>query len=275
MRLFVMRTAIVTFIACSVMLGFLLWQTGPVPTALAEDSQPRVINVSGQGQILRSPDMATVYLSVETSGRTAQIAMEQNARIMTAVIDSIKSLDIEDRHIQTTGLSLYPMNNRAPILQDDTGGSGGTPGAPAPPIKPDQTPPEGPRFPVTLSYRAFNQVRVTVYDIAKMVWVIDGSVSKGATMVSGVNFGLKDSKQAQQDALRAAVEDARAQADLLAQSLGVTITGVQTASENSNYRGGPYPLPVGAPGAGGGVATPVQPGELSVYANVSVSYLIQ
>lgn len=274
MRLFVMRTVIVSVAACSAMLGVILWQTGPVSTALAEEGQPRVINVSGQGQILRSPDMATVYLGVETSGRTAQSAMEQNGNVMNAVIDYVKSLGIPDSDIQTTGINLYTTYNRVPVLQDEPSNGGGGSLPTNPPVPPPA--PVSPVYPLptVLSYRAVNQVRVSVYDFGKLVWVIDGSVSQGATMVSGVNFGLRDSKQAEQEALRAAVADARSRADLLAGSLGVTIVGVQSASESSYYRGGPYPMPVGVPGKGGD-ATPVQPGELSVSANVSVAYLIQ
>ena len=89
----------------------------------------------------------------------------------------------------------------------------------------------------------------------------------------GVSFGLRDQAGAEDQALRAAVASARKHADGIAAALQVTITGVSSASEPSYSSPIPY---------GGGVAsgapvaaapsTPVQPGQLSVTAQVTIVY---
>ena len=50
--------------------------------AAAADSSAKTITVTGQGQIMRTPDLATVHLGVQTTGRTAQQAMEKNGAAM-------------------------------------------------------------------------------------------------------------------------------------------------------------------------------------------------
>ena len=247
--------------------------------AAAADSSAKTITVTGQGQVLRTPDLATVHLGVETIGRTAQQAMEKNGAAMTAIVSYIKSLGIADKDIQTTGLSLYPIDTRYPVIQQDGEATPAPEEPAAPTLIPEPSdavvPAPGPGaqpYPLVRAYRAVNQVRVTVRDFSKVVWVIDGSVEKGATIVSGVSFGLADQAQAQREALVEAVRDARAKADALAGALGVSITGVQTASESSYFRG-PFEVPMAAP-AGRDTATPVEPGELGVSATVTVAYLI-
>src|SRR5687767_10465744 len=101
MQSLLLRTALVSIVGTA-MLGALMLQTQARP-ALAEEPQPRVINVNGQGQVQRAPDMAMVWLGVETTEPTAQAAMERNGALMSAVIEHIKSLGIDPSDIQTMG----------------------------------------------------------------------------------------------------------------------------------------------------------------------------
>ncbi|HLC29996.1 MAG TPA: SIMPL domain-containing protein [Dehalococcoidia bacterium] len=278
MRSFLLtRGLLAALVVTFFLLGGFAWPGTRTTVAAAGESSAKTITVTGQGQVLRTPDLATVHLGVETIGRTAQQAMEKNGAAMTAIVSYIKSLGIADKDIQTTGLSLYPISLRYPVVEQEGGTAPAEPAAPtAGPTTPDAVvPTPGPGaypIPFVRGYRAVNQVQITVRDFSKVVWVIDGSVGAGATMVSGVNFGLADQSQAQREALVEAVHDARAKADALAGALGVSITGVQTASESSYFRG-PFALPVTAPG-GGDTATPVEPGELGVSATVTVAYTI-
>ena len=114
-------------------------------------------------------------------------------------------------------------------------------------------------------------------DLNKAVWVIDAGVQSGANLVSGVSFGLSNPEAMREDAMRKAVQAARAKANVLAQEAGVTIVGVQNLNEGGGY---PGPFPVVGPyfgkgGDGSSPAVPVEPGQLMVTSSVNISYLIQ
>ncbi len=219
----------------------------PVATApVAAEELPRVITVNGDDEVKASPDKATVHLGVQSQGPTANDAMRRNNELMGAVITAIRSASIPDQDIQTVGLSLWPIHS--------------------------QTEP----FRIT-GYQAHNSVSVTVNDLGRLVWVIDGGIGAGANMAGGVYFGFKDDAAMRRSALVGAARTARAKAQALADAMGVTILGLHSMSEGGF--GGPIPLPIGAPAVPalperGGAPTPVQPGQLTVSASVTASFII-
>lgn len=218
--------------------------------------------------------MATTNLGVETTARTAREAMDKNALAMNLVVDTIRALGIDDKDIQTTGINLYPYRLPRPLLQPggETPPATDQPAAPAPaPVEPPNAAPGAVPVPVIQGYRATNNVRVTIRNLANVAAVIDGAVASGATLVSGVSFGLTDASGAQDTALSAAAASAKSRANVLARSLGLTITGVQSVSEGGF--GGPLPVARAAPTSG--ASTPVEPGQLTVTATVTVAFIIQ
>ncbi len=209
----------------------------------AADTTPtllKAITVVGQGQIKVAPDVAYVSVGVQTRANTAKDAQDQNNQAMAAAIAKIKSLGIADKDIQTSGISLYPSYDNSNTI---TG------------------------------YQASNTVTAKV-DIAKAGPVIDGAVEAGANSNVSISFGLSDPSAAQVQALEAAAKDARTHADAIAKGLGVTIKAVQLASEQTTTT--PIPYAVAASVAQDSAAkmapTPVQAGEMTVTANVQVTY---
>jgi uncharacterized protein YggE len=59
----------------------------------------------------------------------------------------------------------------------------------------------------------------------------------------------------------------------MAAALGVSVTGVQSASSGS-YNAPPPPVYAGVASSSAGSATPVQPGQTTVTADVTVVYTI-
>lgn len=192
------------------------------------------ITVIGHGEISVAPDTATITLGVETTGDDAATALSANATKMTAVIGAVEAQGVPSSHIQTNGLSMYFDSQRR-------------------------------------TYVANHNVSVKVDDIAKVGAILDAGVHAGANNSWGVSFGLQDPTAAQAQALQAAVANAQSRATAIAQKLGVQVSGVGSASEVS------YSTPpvVYGPQAGAPVAassTPVQPGQLSVTADLTVVY---
>jgi len=219
------------------------------PAAAGTDQPPEhTIAVTGEGKITVVPDMATVSLGVTLEKPTAKAARDAAAESMTQVIAALKNLGIDDKDIATSTVSLNP------VYDYSVNGSN----------------------PKIRGYQLNNIVTVTVRDLDKLSDVLDDTVISGATTMNGITFDVADRTAAESQAREAAVKDARAKADTLANGVGVKITGVSSMSETEN---GPiwYAREAAAPVAAGAAAdtsTPVMPGTTDVTIDVQVSFLI-
>ena len=206
--------------------------------AAHDDSSVSSISVNGEGRVMAPPDMAVIHLGVQTEGRTALEAMTRTGEVMAKVVQAVKAAGIPDTDIQTTGISLYPRYAGDP--------------------------------PTVIGYVAANNIAVTINDIGKAAWVLDGAIGAGANTTSGIQFGLKNDAALRSEALAQAARAARSKAQVLADALGVTLTGVHKVVEGGGVF--PIPLPVGAPARE--VAVPIEPGQLTIAASVSVEFTI-
>lgn len=209
----------------------------------------RSITVSGQGEVLAAPDMATVNMGVQARSGTSQEAMGSASTVMQAVIGAIKAAGVNDEDIRTSNISLSPeySTNRDP-----------------------NTPP------AVIGYRASNTVTVKVRDLGKLPAVLDGAVAAGANVANGISFGFNSDDSLKQQALQAAYRNAETKAKALATTMGVQVTGVLQVNENGISVPVPMPVKVGAPDAAGGMApsVPVQAGQQAITGNVSAVFII-
>ena len=206
---------------------------------------PAVISVSGYGKADVSPDMATVNIGIVTTGKTAQLAQAENARVASDVTAALGQLGIFSKDIQTH----YTMS---PVYEKGD-------------------------YRKAVGYRANNTVTVTVNDVAKAGQVIDAALSSGATDVNGLSFGLKDAKSVRNTALQMAVQDARSKADAIAAALGVKIVGIQNVKEDGGYFAR-YEVANARLAKLYGAAmadTPVDAGTVEVNAEVHIDFQIQ
>ena len=206
---------------------------------------PAVISVSGRGSADVAPDMATVNIGIVTTGKTAQLAQAENAKIASDVTAALGKLGIFSKDIQTR----YTMS---PVYD------------------------KGDYRKVT-GYRANNVVTVTVNDVDKTGKVIDTALSSGATDVNGLSFGLKDVASVRNSALQMAVQDARSKADAIASALGVKIIGIQNVKEGgSNFaRYEMANLRLAKMDGAAAADTPVSAGTVEVEADVNIDFQIQ
>jgi uncharacterized protein YggE len=182
-----------------------------------------------------NPDQAQVTVSVITNASTAQAAAQANAAGSAAVQNALKALNPAPV-IQTVGYSVYPQYTGAQIL---TG------------------------------YTASNTIQVTTVDLSSIGSLIDTANQAGANSVSGITFGLQNPDPVKQQALTQAAKQARAHADAMAAGLGGKSGAVVSAVEGSTYT--PVYAGVGAT-AGPAVTTPIQSGQVTVTANVTIIF---
>lgn len=218
----------------------------PRPT----DAGPRTIRVVGTGQAQAAPDEAFLDYGVETTAPTAQAAAQQNAQVMERVVRALTSAGVPRRDITTRNFSVFP----------------------------DYGPPRpGENEPTQRGYRVTNMVSVRTERIAQVGSLIDAALAAGANRVHGMRFGLKNAEAVRAEAIRNAVAKARTDAAAIAAALGVRLGSVLDAST----AGGAPPVfarmeAMQARGLadGGGAPTPIEAGEQTVTAMVTLVYAI-
>lgn len=208
------------------------------------------ITVSGTGQVSFTPTEAMVGLSVVTEDTTAGQATAANAAATTAVIKALGSIGIANSSIQTTSYDVSPNYNY---------NNQGQP-------------------PTILGYTVTNSLRVNVTGTSpaqlgvRAGQVIDTGVGEGANQVN-LQFTVPNSMMMKlnNQALQQAVSVASGEAQTIASALGVSITGVISASAGSYSSPQPVYAVANVPGAAVG-ATPIVPGTMIASASVQVTY---
>jgi len=199
--------------------------------------------VTGSGKASAQADEATVILGVETEKETASEASSSNAELMSAVINSLESLGLTEEDMRTVSYTIYPVYSK-----DD--------------------------YKTIVGYRVINMIAVKITDMNLIGAVIDKATENGANRIQGVSFGLSDEKQSdlKREAYVAALKDAEEKASLIAEQLGVKITGVVSVSESVYQPYRPYYDFRYAVAGSESVSTPIIEGKLSISVTVQVVY---
>ncbi len=211
----------------------------------SEKDTMNTISMSGYAEQKVVPDMASLSIGVVVESETSQEATEENAAIMSTVVDELKAIGLEDREIQTSYVSVYPVYN-----YDE-------------------------KRTIT-GYSASNSVQVTTKKLEDLSEIIDRSAAAGANQIGSISFSVSDDlqKQLREELMNDAVADASSKASTLASSLGVEIIGVKTSSVNEGGNSRVYYSMAEAPMADEAASTPIEPGESTVSISVQVTYYI-
>lgn len=214
----------------------------PVPTI----SGTR-LDIVAEGEVTRTPDVATISAGVVTQARNAANAMSQNAERMAAAIAALKQAGVADRDIQTSSISLSPQYRYAQNLP-----------------------------PAITGYQAANQVTVRFRDIKRAGAILDALVAVGANQINGPMFGIDKPEAALDEARTAAMAKARARAELYARAAGLSIKRILAISESGGGTPPPYPMPMmQAARAEAKADTAIEAGEQRLTVSVSVSFELQ
>ena len=216
-------------------------------TAQAEDSR-RSITTTGNGVVIAQNNRAVMYLAVETMSPDAKQAAQDNANIMTKVKHAVIGAGAAPDKIETDNYTMYP------VYEYDKGK-----------VK-------------SRKYEVNNRMKVVVEDLTKAGTVMDAAISAGANRIENIMFTVRNPGKYKDDALREAAQDARRKADIIAASLGKTVTNIISVTDNS-VRVSPRNYMMNAKMAGGNdmaesVTTPMEGGDAKVESFVTVVFEI-
>ena len=224
--------------------GVLIFRQAPAGSAVVSEKQLlNTISVSSTGEVTVLPDVGYISLGIETQNADVKIAGNENAAVMKDIMAALKKFNIEDTDIKTVGYNIYPQ------YSDND-------------------------YEKPTSYSVNNTVEVTVKNLEDMGDIIDAAANAGANRTNSIRFDVLDRESSYNEALKDAIANARARADVLAEAAGLKIVGVVTVNENSSspryyYADvSSYSKTMDMEQAAPSIST----GDMEISANVSVTY---
>lgn len=221
-----------------------------IATSALAQPQPagETVTVSGTGRAIVTPDRFTFQVGVHTVAATVDDAVTENNRRVAAVIAALKRAGAEERDIQTSQFSIYPQQDYQ----------------------------EG-KLPRILGYQVQNTVTVRSEKIGDAGRLLGVAVGAGVNTSTGINFEVSNPARGRDQGLRAAFDDAKAKATLLAQAAGRTLGRTIEITEGQRLNE-PPPRPMARMAMEAQVANadvPIEAGTQEIVYTVSATFALQ
>lgn len=221
-------------------------------------SAVNTITVSGKGEIIAKADVASFNFSVTEESANVSEAQSRASDKINETIKFLKENGIEDKDIKTTNYDIYPRYDYLkPIEKQGI----------VLPVRDNR---------VLIGYEVNQGIEVKVRNIASAGTVLLGIGSLGASNVSGLIFSIDEAEKLKKSARDLAIKDAKDNAKVLADSLGVKIVRIVNFSESGYfpiYRE-KFSADVMSIGMGGSVAPEIPSGENKITSQVNIVYEI-
>lgn len=203
------------------------------------------IAASAHGETRVPPDRATIQISVHTRAASAAAAATENANKQKAVFDALRALGLQSDQLSTINYNVYPEQRYEPN-----------------------------REPVIVGYNVTNTLSVDVRKLSLVGPVIDAALSKGANMITSLQFYASNTEDARRNAITAAVQKARGDAEAAARAAGGSLGGLLEIAIGAYYAPPPRPMVMAGDMAARAAAqeTPISPGEQTVSVDLTTRW---
>ena len=209
------------------------------------------ITVNGTGETRVSADTAVISLGVSARDRDVLQAQQKVNEAIAKIRQALLDNGVEEKNINTDYMSIYAIYDYNEDVEK------------------------------VQAYNASTTLAVKVTDMEIVGKVIDEAFAAGANTLNGISFSASDTDKARDESLKAAVAEARAKAEVLAEASGMKITGIETISEGNvisydNTVGNFSAKLAGTEAAmDTGYGTMVQAAKLIVSATVTISFIAE
>ncbi len=205
------------------------------------------ITVNGTGEMRVSADTAVISLGVNARDKDVLKAQQKVNETIAAIRTALVDQGVKEENINTEFINIYVTYD----YQNDQ----------------EQI----------AAYNASSTLAIKVTDMEKVGSLIDVTFAAGANTLNGISFSASDTEEAKIEALQKAVEDAKKKAEVLAQTAGLKITGIESISEDGVYSyennmGNAYAKGMDVVEAAAGAETVVQAAKLIVSATVGITF---
>lgn len=234
-----LAAAAMTLTACS--------KTGsaaPADAAIKEASKTDSIVVQSSQEVKFVPDMAQISFAILTQQENPQACQAQNSEDLNQVITFLKEAGIDQKSIQTSNYGLNPIYDWS-AGQEITG------------------------------YEMRTELTVSDLPIERAGELLSSCVEAGINGIDSVTYSSSQYDTSYEEALKMAVEAAKAKAETIASASGRSVgkvIRVEEAASNSDARYTGYSADLGVEAKAVDSQISVEPGQLSVTAQVSVEF---
>ncbi len=216
------------------------------------------ISVTGKGERVAVPDIATFSFSVTETDKEVSKAQTRATDKINAISKAMKDGGILAKDIKTTSYNIYPHYEYQSF-------------ACAMNVCP-------PSKSVLTGYDVSQSVEIKVRDISKAGSLFEKAGSLGVTNINGLSFSFDDPETLKAEARGDAIKDAQKKAEKLARELGVSIIRVNSFYDNQNV---PVPMygmgeMMNAKTSSVALRAPdISAGEEKITSNVTITYEIR
>lgn len=204
------------------------------------------IAVAGIGVATGIPDQCKVRVALNCTTESAADALTRCAVLASDAIAAVREIDIEQRDVQTTGISVQDFFDHG-------------------------------KQRVTAKVATYQlEVIVRPIDGVGSVLAVLGSTVGDALQVHGIQLTVQDPEPLKSEARRLAVEDAQKKAGELSQAAGVRLGGILSLEgDNAQSRGPQLPYARVMAASSAGPTVPIEPGEVSAVSTITITYAIE
>ncbi len=203
------------------------------------------IQVQSKEEIKVVPDMAQISFAVSTQAADPKECQEKNNEDLNKVITFLKNTGIDEKSIQTSNYGLEPIydwNNGQTIT----------------------------------GYQMRTSIIVSDLPMDQVGTLLSSSVEAGVNNIDNVSYLSSKYDETYQEALKKAIASSKVKAEAMAEASGSKLGDISNIEEIGNY-GQPVYTGYSASGTAqmDAKSMTVEPGQISVEAQVTVTYKIQ
>jgi hypothetical protein len=241
----------ILFLISILVIASVLSACGP-SAAQASYPQIRSMYINGTGTTELAPDIAYINIGVHTEAPTAVVAVSMNNTRAQKVMDALTKFGIQSKDLRTSNFSIASLQKTNPETGEVTG----------------------------TYYAVDNNVIVTVRDLPKLGDLLDKAIQAGANSINNIQFDVADNTAALKQARDKAMQNAIQQAQEFADAAGIKLGAIQTINYSESvpvFAGSTY-MDYGKGGGGGmraDYSVPVNPGQMTLTATVTITYALK
>lgn len=213
-----------------------------LPVSVVTRTASGELSVVGEGKVDVVPDVASVQAGIIVSdARTVQDAENKINDVNNKIVSELEKLGIDKKDIKTTNYSINPNYNY-----------------------------DGGKNTIT-GYYGNATLTIKVKETEKLPQVINTATSAGANQIYDTQYTLDNPSKYREEAREKAIQNAREQAQKLANQLNIKLGRIVNIVESTPASIGPYPV-LRAEGVGSGETPNLSPGTQTISSVVTLYF---
>lgn len=242
---------------CALALALALAGCGSTKAEAATPEAEGGITVTASSEVKIVPDKARLSVSVISSAKDAEECRSANAEKLDGILKALSGLGIKDESVQTNYANLNPQYGSQVTSSDDTD------------VELEEW--------VITGYEMTTSLTISDLEIDQVGIVTQACIDAGANSSNGLEYYASNYDETYNEALAKAVADSKVKAEAIAKTAGVgvgRVTNVTEGYQNTSYRYINYDIETESADDTGAGAAKTMPGQVSITAEVTVTYAI-